>query len=488
MSNTSNLNSVLHDLKSEKVKERQRGIATLRTVFTDDQLVLNFDKKGTGEAWLAVFQALYATVGLEKTTYTKYTTKSAGSGAAAERRLSDAAATVRWLTERSVQRMNKAVVRSLFMHLLQMMVHNGELLSPVALDYIKALRCVVSWAPHLDHLNEETWMRITEMAFNVILGDPVRNPLDGDGDDQGGRGEDSLTFGTDLDDSEFYMDDDFDGRAGSVVSTDSQSKKRRRLDPSSSSRPPPRSFPSNPQSKSKISRSVSLEQIEFTSLLTILLQSPSAPFLSPNLPNLASAILHRLHRFLELYPADTSLHHDYLLALSATLSQLALNKRYYVEKFAHGIWDGLVRLWGTKNKALKEGLVVVLLVLFPYFTADQDRTFTWAEGVGRLWHLLEGEAESRWGADGLSYDSLKLEAFNEEGEDMSERPTFATRTFRAGWHFDAGQALAWAILELQADCADKASLVIVLVELELNEYRLCSCFKPQNLCIYLQLE
>ena len=455
MSKASNLNTVLEELKSDKVRDRQQGLASIRTVFSRDSVVLTLDDSGKGKAWLSVFQALYTTVSIEKAAFVKK-----GSAAAALRRLTDAAATVRWLAERSVQRMNNAIVKSLFTHLIQTMVHSGELLTPVALDYIKALRCLTSWTPHMDHLTEEMWVRMVEMAFNVILGDPIRRRIDDD-DEPAGR---EWTAGTEADDSEYYLDDEPDGAFDEELpstSTAIKSKKRRHRELSSTPRPSSSSGPSNSKLRSKLTapRSVSLEQIEFTSLLVVLMQSPSAPLLSSNSPNLASAVLLRLRRFLELYPADTSLHHDYILSLSAVLSHLALNRKSDVEAFAREAWGGLVGLWGTKNKVMKEGLVAILRVLFPYLTAEQEDNsdFGWAEGIRRLWKHLDGEAESRWGVDGLALDSLRLEvALNDIGGGGSSEPSaFVARTFRAGWHFDAGQALAWAILELQSDCAEK---------------------------------
>jgi ataxia telangiectasia mutated family protein len=99
-------------------------------------------------------------------------------------------------------------------------------------------------------------------------------------------------------------------------------------------------------------------------------------------------------------------------------------------------------------------------VLLPYLTTDQEghsAGFHWSDGVQRLWHLLEGEAESRWGIDRLSLDSLRLETATERNDNrtMHEPAAYVAQTYRAGWHFDAGQALAWAVLELQASCAEK---------------------------------
>jgi len=479
-----NLKTVLQQLKSDRIKERQEGLSSIRTVFAQDKVVANFhiDRNGNGDprAWLSVFQALFHAVLNEKLACTKKTTsKSAGSTATAQRRLAEAASAVRWLTERTAHLMNKRVAKALFEHLLQTMVHKGELLTPVALDYVKALRCLVSWTPHVEHMDEDSWVRMVEMAFNVVLGDPVRASFQDDRSDQGDGdagscsdvAEDSEYFVEDLDEDENNQD------KLPSMSTHAQSRKRRRREQSAT----PRSSKRKSQMKLKHTyrqAQVSLEQVEFTSLLHILLRSSSAPILSPSYPHLASSILVRLQRFLDLYPADTSLHHDYLLAVSSSLSHLSLNRKKDVQNFARGTWDGLVGLWGTKNKRMKEGLVAVLRVLFPFVTADDDISlatttapaYSWADGIGRLWHLLDGEADSRWGADGLLLDSLRLEVVApgewEEDAELAGERAFVARTYRAGWNFEPGQALAWAILELQADCAEK----VLFIELFLKHY------------------
>jgi ataxia telangiectasia mutated family protein len=305
-----------------------------------------------------------------------------------------------------------------------------------------------------------------QIGWNIVLGDPVRMNLEDDDEDE--RAERAESLG--VDDDDMYMDEELDEDEDEPMpSTSTQSLKRRRgpsATPGASSKSQAKSR-SRSQPQKRSSQPPSLEQIECTSLLAILLRFPSAPLLSPTTPYLASSILRRLYRFIEIYPTDTSMHHDYILSVSATLSHLSLNKKQDITKFARGAWDGLVGLWGTKNKRMKEGLVGVLRALFPFYTATDNEhssggsnglssKFDCSDGISRLWILLDGEAESRWGVDGLSLDSLRLEvASAAEGDREDERGAFAKDTFRAGWHFDAEQAMVWAILDLQADCADK---------------------------------
>ncbi|CCL98610.1 uncharacterized protein FIBRA_00612 [Fibroporia radiculosa] len=445
-SSGTSLKNVLEHLKSEKVKERQEGLAALRTTFASDSAVLNLDATGDGRAWLAVFQALFTAVGTERAAYIKK-----GESVVVMRRLGDAASAVRWLVERSVARMNNKVLKSLYLHLLQTMIHKGRLFAPLALDYIKALRCILGWTPHMEHLREELWVRILELGLNVVLGDPIRRRLDEDVDDPNDETEASVATGTDV---EMFMDEaDEDLGTPSTSTTISQRKRKHRSpDPKGwrggifTGSPAPRSQP------------VTLEQIECMSILALLLRSSSAPLLSSNHTYLCAALFDRLARFIRVYPGDSSLHHDYLLALSAALSHAALNARAGISRFAKDAWDGLLGMWGTKNQRMKQDLVVVLRTLFPYFVEDwaENEEFShvdFGDGVIKLWQLLNSEAENRWGVNGLSLDSLRLQLVHTGDE--NEHWAFVAPTVRYGWDFDANQALAWVMLELQADCIEK---------------------------------
>ncbi|KAF7356584.1 Serine/threonine-protein kinase Tel1 [Mycena venus] len=454
MSN-STVKAIIQQIKSEKITERQQGLQALREFFGQDRVVAKFHISGgkaNPKTWLVVFQALFEAVANEKAAYNKQLGKasSATSVATARRRLTDAANTVRWLTERTVEYLNSGVFQALFDHLHRTMVNKRELLEPVALDYIKALRCLLEYPPHLDRIDVNRWLQIVELGFNVVLDDPIKKEFSDDPTE-------SVTSPAPTpadDDSEFFLDNEDE----SDTSSASPSKKRRRKGWHCSARS---IFSPPPQLKQpKRNKVPSKEQNELVPMLSLLLRSSSAPLLLQDVPYLPSSILLRLQRFLEIYPADASLYHDYLSIVLFTLSHLSLNRKDSVIRFAQTSWDSLVSLWGTKNKGMKECLVAVLHILFPFLTAhDKARaaSYDWSQGISHLWRLLDGEAESRWGVDGLSLECLRLELELADPE-AGANGAFVARTFCAGSNFDAVQALAWAILELQSDCAEKVAL------------------------------
>ena len=95
-----------------------------------------------------------------------------------------------------------------------------------------------------------------------------------------------------------------------------------------------------------------------------------------------------------------------------------------------------------------------LTLLLPY-VSHVDSQFDRADGFGRLLKLLNSEHETRWPFDPLSIDFLRLEV-----SDGLEPQVFVANTFRHGLRFSSSQAIAWAVLELQADCTNEVGHII----------------------------
>ena len=440
---------ICESLNSEKIKERQEGLENLKTAFSSDVIVKNFgvteEGKSDTKSWIALFQSLFQCVQQERAAATKKTTQSV---ATAEKRLTEAARTVRWLVEKTRHLMNKKVTTPLYDHLSQSIVHKNALLGPVVLDYVKSLECLLGFTPHLEHLKAEKWLELVELSFNVILGDGLRTAFDkNDSLDATDSTPPSPTLTTRSD--ELEIEDslmDVDEEEGTP-----RPKKRRRGEtpqPSGSRDTP---APSQPPRSSGRSIIVSSVQVTFTSLLATLISSPYAPFDSLDYPYVTSSILNRLLRFLQMYPTETRLHHDFLRILTATLAHISYNSTFLMTKFAHKSWDSLVKLWAKKNKSLKEGLISVFRTLFPFLTSQHKGISTgYSEMLWSLWNVLSVEGGSKWGIEVLPLDSLRLELSRKDGTEA-----FVASVFRSGNTFDRSQAMMWAILELQADCAEK---------------------------------
>ncbi|EMD39153.1 hypothetical protein CERSUDRAFT_93196 [Gelatoporia subvermispora B] len=457
-----NLSKTVEKLQSSKPKERQEGRAELKTAFARQSAVAEVDG-GDGKGWNALFSSVIYSVTEERTACLKsgsLPTGTTGAGAQAVRRLREAAGTVRWLVELSVRLLTRKIVNTILTHVLQCMIWRGELLEPVTSDYVKTIRCILNWSPHLQHLDDETWTSLVERGFNVVLEDNYSRRLDEDEVNENPR-EDSVAPSEAVDREDAYVDEDDDGFSTPSTITSVTSRKRRRPPEQPSTSRTARSTPT--PHKGKHPATISVVQIDFMSILVTLLQSSSAPLLSVEFHYLPAALMSRFHGFLQKYSTETSIHHDFLLALSATLSHLALNRCEKVANFARGAWDDLLRLWGTKNQRMKEDLIIVLRRLFPYLSTENldvqpMPSPRYQEGLMKLWKLLSGEAENRWGVEELSLESLRLQLVDHDS-DKDSGSAFVGNTFRHGWQLTAAQALTWAILELQADCAKQLYLL-----------------------------
>ncbi|KAJ7066636.1 hypothetical protein C8F01DRAFT_981361 [Mycena amicta] len=394
-----------------RVSDRQGAAAELTAHFNNPRA---FSSHNTQD-WVELFDALKVSINIEKSAYVSAT---AGKTSAAEKRLVNIAQLLRKVIVGAVEFLPfSGLAETLLDHLTSFPIVKNKLLEPVALEYIKSLRCLLEWNPNLDRMNEHLWLSIVQFAFNAVLGDPLRREFCED---------DTPTASPS---ASADIDDDSDEPAASP-------RKRRKL-----------KYPSQPVAKRRTQLVPSPEQNELLPCLRLLLRHPSAPLLLKDHDYLPAAILSRLQRFLDQYSQDASFYQDYLLLVLHTLSHLSMNRNQLVMQFACRSWESLVGLWGTKNKGLKECLVAVLYVIFPYLKRSRDSKAP--EKISLLCKSLESEAENRWGAGGLSLDSLRLEV---DHEDHGGRRAFVARTFLAGSNFSDTQALAWAILELQADC------------------------------------
>jgi ataxia telangiectasia mutated family protein len=427
-------------LRSEKSKDRQDGYQAVRDAFRDDASLEPSDEDDGGRKWLAVFQTLFGAVLKEKAAYVKKGVTNAAP--VTIRRLADAASVVRWLAERTVTQLRRSVLRALIDHLFQTMVYRGELLEPVALDYSKSLRTLLSHQPHLDQLDDQRWMSLLHFSFSVLFCD--RLAIDGNFEE-----EEEANLG---DSSAMNVHE-----ASEHSSDDSGTPRKRRR----------RDTPPSPVTRERFRalrsarQSLSLEQIELAGVIRILLSGSSAPYISSESTQVPVYILRRFKRFYTTYPADSSAHYDMVAALNSILSNLSLNAMREVSVLGHDIWAPLMESWNIRHKTLKERLVVAFWQLLPFVTHESAGITTLSEraaaldNIRRLCRLLDAEADvvGRGGLEPLSLDHLRLQLSS-----PSEQPLpFQLVSIRSGNVFGEQQALTWAAMELYSDCLSKVS-------------------------------
>lgn len=174
------LTNVTTLLNSKLVRERHEGIAQLRSALATDHAA---DKLKSND-WIVLFTALFEAFLKEKQACRDkgllHTTPT-GAGAALIRRLTEVASAVRFLVEKGVKAFNTTLRKQVLDHVVTNIKHQGRLIDSIALDYVKSMKALLSYTPHLDHLGDRDWITLVQLSFNVILEDPFRKELEWSG-------------------------------------------------------------------------------------------------------------------------------------------------------------------------------------------------------------------------------------------------------------------------------------------------------------------
>ncbi|BEI92084.1 uncharacterized protein CcaverHIS019_0409040 [Cutaneotrichosporon cavernicola] len=414
MSAVPGLSGALKLYESDKVKDRMQGGTVLREIIGNRanletlQAIANRDG---GKGWIAFFQCLFASVLIEKKAVIKKIGANTESGLpAALTRLSDAANLVRFAAERSVHMIGRKPLSALLLHMVTLLVQDGRIFEPVAVSYVKALRTLLSYPPHLEHLDDGLWRRLMTVCWATILSEriPMDSELTGDPDDE---------------------DEEIDTDASSFATAGS-----------------------------------SLLLNEIVSLVPVLLSSSSAPLIPPQpamieepKPALGFTILHKIHRHIgQIGQGLVSTH--ILRALNILLGELELNCREDFTKLSLTIFPQLATMWTAKAKGdlgHREHVLVALRTMLPYITHStiaSDKKETVREAMNRILDGMPKEAGSRAAAKPLDLETLRFKAGGTKLPETASRPPFELMGVTAGFGFDAVQAFNWAAVELLADC------------------------------------
>ena len=302
---------------------------------------------------------------------------------AAERRLADAISLVRFMAERSVHLISRKALSALVAHMSSLLVYSSAIFPPAALDYAKALRTLLSYPPHLEHLETRAWRVLIGICWSAILGDEVT------------------------------IEDGFEEEADEDM-----------VDPSPTSGTP------GTQAVKSFSKGRTNTQAttELALLIPILLSSPASPLLPP-LPTSTSpyiyeqsvglSLLLKTQRFFAEYQSETSSHLPILRAMNLILSRLELNCRSDFITGAFKLLPFLVSAWTFRNKAMREQVLIALRMMLPFIShkgsREKDKAGVVKSALDRLMGMLGKESTVRGGILPLDIATIRLESERIEG-------------------------------------------------------------------------
>lgn len=287
---------------------------------------------------------------------------------------------------------------ALFTHMVTLLVYGGQIFPPAAIDYIKALKTILSYPPHLECLDQMNWRIVVRVCWASILGDPVRLSENDDGDE---------------------LDDESD--------TEVDRK------------------PDLTQSHGSHARQKTLSNIngEIAGLLPILFSAPSAPLISP-LPekdtiyvaesSTGTNMLLKIHRFFQQYPNDNNAHLPILRTLNLILAEMELNARNETIAASLKLLPQIGSLWSTRKKDIREQVVIALRTMLPFVThkvaGDYDKTALARETLVKIMDHLPKEGQLRWGVEPLDLSVVRLKTRSRKGKEKEMQNPFETSAMK----------------------------------------------------------
>ncbi|KAI9716271.1 MAG: hypothetical protein M1812_005496 [Candelaria pacifica] len=301
-------------IRSDKAKERGDGLADLKHILTQNRREALNDK-----GYHKLYEAIYHVAKVEKAAYTKPTRGPVKTTSAA--RLSLCASVLRLAVELGVKKLKIKTVKSLAEHITQTLPTPTEgYCEPLSLDYIKALKIVLDYQPHVEHLPKDDWSLLVDFCDAGI-----RSFDDDDGDQSS-----SLLTG-------HYVVGEPKDRENGAANTRW-----------SSYRPFADHAPGDFQSRAKVE--------ELVLCLRQLTAAPNAIILQR-----AKDILVTLTGFLRSATTVGRAHPAALIAINSVLLRTATNCISITQQALKELLPLMKRLWPTKSASLKDEILITCI-------------------------------------------------------------------------------------------------------------------------------
>lgn len=389
---------------------RANGLADLKRVFRANQQNPSV-RNLSDNSFLAIFETLFDIALFEKSAWLSATKPTLRS--AADTRLSNVASAIRVVVECGCRTFRLKTARPLLNHVIETLpVSGGALCSPLALDYARCLRSLLSYQPHVEHLPQDEWERTALFCVQMI------NSASGhsQGDDAVHGAETPLIIGTSSGLS--YRS----SRSHVRESTQSQGDK------------------------------LLLKQVadEMVASLSFLTGAPNAP-ISRDAD--ASAMLYALIGFLRV--GDRS-HQEAFAAINHLLSRTRTEYINLTEKVTSQLLRLIRHLWSQQKEKTRDEMLITLLYLRPYIAhlMEGPEALTLRPDLTSLQDAMRGECSRRPEENMLRLTDLRF-VYGEEielNQFSVKTPIFALRCVsgRAESSTQARVERGWALIWMLA--------------------------------------
>ncbi|KAK2744363.1 Serine/threonine-protein kinase tel1 [Myotisia sp. PD_48] len=153
-------------ITSSRLKDRTEGLEDLKHILVlnrHSSILDSLDDK----AYHGIFEALFRFIALEKSSFTKANRNASKSQSAA--RLGKCASVIRTTVEVALRDIRPKTVIALVNHITDTLPVPGDgVWETLSNDYVKTLRTILQYPPHIEHLNTDSWIAIVQFCLRGI--------------------------------------------------------------------------------------------------------------------------------------------------------------------------------------------------------------------------------------------------------------------------------------------------------------------------------
>ncbi|KAF2233374.1 hypothetical protein EV356DRAFT_559975 [Viridothelium virens] len=401
--------SILDQVKSSSVKERNGGLDALKEVLSQNRRSGKVDPLKDA-AFYQIFEALFHFASLERKSYLEATRAQVKQ--LSGRRLENCASVLRLVVETGVTRIRENSVCSLLKHIVQMLpVADSGYCEPLISDYLKCLRKISEHPAHVEHLPRDLWNHLVDFCVAGLC----------HAEDESGTKISFGSFGR-------TPSSNTNGLAQRSSHTSGKASSATTGKPSLSAR----------------------DVIEVMAIFKQLTLAPNAPIKDQE-TNILGGILSFLNSTRErgLLSKTTSAHHDGFAVINSVLARTRHDNEEHMLETLRQLIPLIKEMWTSKESALNQEILIYLVYVLDHIplllNADNPPIDT---DIESLVDVLYGEYSRRPERDSLG--QLQLSDLG-----LSLGPFYETEVFRTGtFYLRTGQArseMQWSIVYLIAE-------------------------------------
>ncbi|PGH11261.1 hypothetical protein AJ79_04996 [Helicocarpus griseus UAMH5409] len=316
-----NLDDALEAVRSDKQRTRTDGLEDLKHVLAQNRQTPKLYKFGDKE-YHKIFEALFRFISIETSSYKR--PKSSISKSTAASRLTSCASAIRTTVELGLHKIRAKTVTAVLYHITDAIPDSGEVLwEPLSGNYIKILRTILQYPPHVEHLRKDDWRHLVDFCLRAIgavgsdegnqLSVRSRSRLPSEGLDESGS------------------------RANSVESSSLRRSRNARPDASGTT-----------------------EELE--TCIQLLCSCPSAPILDEN-----GKLLNGLVDYLASLSSISRTPHAAFSALNTVVARSLTDDTQLVRDVLLDVIPIIKQFWRTKSPLLKDEMLITLMLGRPIF-------------------------------------------------------------------------------------------------------------------------